>query len=245
MEAIVLAGGRGTRLGELTKDLPKPMISVRGRPFLEYLLEYWRKQGVGHFVLGVGYHREVIRDHFKNSFQDIPISYSIEENLLGTGGGLLIALGCLEKRGPFLVINGDTFFEVDLAALKKFHRTHKADITFSLMGITAPDRFEGLKLDDDGRIAQMVGRHETAACRFANGGVYLMERTLFDGLPFEQGRSYSLENDIFRYCLDNKRRLYGCRSEGRFIDIGTPEDYKKSQNFFKGGDVFAGNKQPH
>jgi D-glycero-alpha-D-manno-heptose 1-phosphate guanylyltransferase len=235
MEAIVLAGGRGTRLGELTKEIPKPMIPVRGRPFLEYLLEYWRKQGVGHFVLGVGYCREVIQDHFKNSFQDTKISYSIEYNLLGTGGGLLVALGCLEKREPFLVINGDTFFEVDLAGLKKFHRENTADITFSLMGITTPDRFEGLKLAEDGRIEQMIDRHENGSCRFANGGVYLMERSIFDRLPFEQGRSYSLENDIFRYCLDKKWRVYGYSSKGRFIDIGTPEDYKKSQNFFKKG----------
>src|SRR5262245_49936719 len=121
MQAIVLAGGLGTRLRATIGDIPKPLAPVRGRPFLEYLLAYWIGQGVTSFILSVGYRSEMITGHFGASFRGAAIDYAVEDRPLGTGGGLLLATTRLAADDPFLVLNGDTYFEVPLAALLKFH----------------------------------------------------------------------------------------------------------------------------
>lgn len=110
--AIILAGGMGTRLRSAVPDLPKPMAPIHERPFLEHQMDYWIGQGVSRFIVSVGYMKEVIMDHFGASYRATPLTYAIEEEPLGTGGGLLLAAQGLSET--FLVLNGDTFFEVDL-----------------------------------------------------------------------------------------------------------------------------------
>src|SRR3989344_9594340 len=114
MEAIILAGGLGTRLQSVVKDLPKPMADVNGRPFLAYLMDYWIKQGVKRFILSVGYKSEIIRDYFGDEYNGVSVAYSIEKKPLGTGGGLLLALKQLNSRGDFFGFNGGTFFKKKL-----------------------------------------------------------------------------------------------------------------------------------
>jgi D-glycero-alpha-D-manno-heptose 1-phosphate guanylyltransferase len=235
MEAVILAGGRGSRLGELTKDLPKPMVPVGGRPFLEHLLDYWQKEGVGHFILAVGYKQEMIRARFGERYQDSKITYSAENTFLGTGGGLLIALDCLQTDDPFLILNGDTYFEVKLKTFLEFHREKKAEFTFSLREMRSPDRYEGIQTDAEGRIGRFVPREERRADLPVNGGVYLGERRIFDGIPFEAGKNCSMEKDIAPYWCRAGKKIYGMLSGGRFIDIGTPEDYERSQELLKEG----------
>jgi len=150
--AIILAGGLGTRLRAAVPDLPKPMAPIRGRPFLEYQLDYWIGQGVERFVLSVGYRHEAIVAHFGDSYHGVPLSHSIESTPLGTGGGLLFALDRVAGPLPFLLLNGDTYFEADLGALHRFHAAKQSEWTFSLFRSPQDGRYMGMGVDDSGRI---------------------------------------------------------------------------------------------
>ena len=122
MEAIILAGGLGRRLRAAVPDVPKPMAPINDHPFLEYLIDYWISQGVDRFVLSVGYKHEIIKRHFGTRYKGIDVDYAVEDQPLGTGGGLLLALKRLRRTGPSLIMNGDTFFKVDLAPMRRYHQ---------------------------------------------------------------------------------------------------------------------------
>jgi len=117
--AIILAGGLGTRLKEVAPNTPKPMVIINGRPFLEYQMEYWINQGITRFILSVGYLKDLIINHFGDSFNGASIEYVVEPKPLGTGGGMLLAAKNITEI--FIVLNGDTYIEVDLNSLYKFH----------------------------------------------------------------------------------------------------------------------------
>lgn len=225
MEAIVLAGGLGTRLRAAVPDLPKPMAPVNGRPFLEHLLDYWTAQGVTRFILSVGYKHEAISGHFGAELRGVAISYAVESQPLGTGGGLLLALGSLTAPGPFLVVNGDTYFEVALGTLREFHAARRADATLSLFRSPQRGRYTGLRLGASGEVLSLNAGEMGG---LANGGVYLMERALLDGGPWRTGLSCSLEDDILPDALRAGRRVFGREFSGPFIDIGVPEDYARA-----------------
>ncbi len=128
--AIILAGGLGIRLKKVVQDLPKPMALIRGRPFLEYQMDFWISQGVTKFILSVGYLKQTIIDHFGDSYLTASIDYIVEDEPLGTGGALLLASQGLKET--FLLLNGDTFFEVDLNNLIAFHKKQQSELTLSL-----------------------------------------------------------------------------------------------------------------
>ena len=226
MEAIVLAGGLGTRLRAAVPDLPKPMAPVGGRPFLEHVLDYWVRQGVTRFVLAVGYKREAVAAHFGPAHRGVPVSYAIEDRPRGTGGGLLLARASLATAGPFLVLNGDTFFEVPLEALRKFHAANRADATLALFRSPQPGRYTRIQIDQAGKILSLASAGERG--QPANGGVYLMERGLLDGVRGQATAPLSLEEDILPDALAGGKRLFGLECSGRFIDIGVPEDYARA-----------------
>jgi len=233
MEAIVLAGGLGTRLRAAVPDLPKPMAPVGGRPFLEHLLDYWVRQSVTRFVLSVGYKHEAIAAHFGPAHRGVPVSYAIEDQPRGTGGGLLLARASLAAAGPFLVLNGDTFFEVSLEALRKFHAASRANATLALFRSPQQGRYTGIRIDQAGRILALASTGEPG--QPANGGVYLMERGLLDGGHWQTAAPLSLEEDILRDALAGGKRLFGLECSGRFIDIGVPEDYARASTVLTGG----------
>jgi D-glycero-alpha-D-manno-heptose 1-phosphate guanylyltransferase len=225
VEAIVLAGGLGTRLRAAVPDLPKPMAPVNGRPFLERLMDYWMRQGVTRFILSVGYRHEAVSGHFGASFRGIPVAYAVESEPLGTGGGLLLATGALDAAGPCLVLNGDTWFEVALGALREFHALRKADITLSLFRSPRHGRYTGLQIGDSGEVLALRSGEPGG---LANGGVYLMERPFLESGPWQPRSRVSLEEDILPYTLQSGKRVYGLESAGRFLDIGVPEDYARA-----------------
>lgn len=226
MEAIILAGGRGTRLQSVVPDLPKPMVPINGRPFLTYPIDYWIKQGVLRFILSVGYKRSVIQDYFKDRYKGIEIVYAIEEQPLGTGGGLFLALEALENQGPFLVLNGDTFFEVDLEKFRAFHFEKKAELTMALLEVDENNRYGGVQLGEGEKIVAFCGTHNTQN-RLINGGVYLFEKGAISD-KWMSGNPLSLEDRLFPALLQSGSRFYGFKSAGRFIDIGVPDDYHAS-----------------
>lgn len=229
MDAIILAGGLGTRLRPVVPDLPKPMAPVAGRPFLAWLAEYWIGQGVGRLILSVGYRHEAVRDYFGNTWGGCPVVYAVEAAPLGTGGGVLLALALGQCRGTTLVLNGDTFFELPLATLRSAHAQHAAAVTLALTGNRGDARFGGVRLDGAGRVVEMTARAGEAA-PLVNGGVYLMEPAALDGE--RSGAPLSLEDELLPRLIGIGVHVHGVICPGRFIDMGLPEDFRRSQDWF-------------
>ena len=218
MEAVILAGGLGTRLRSVVSEVPKCMAPVDGKPFLQYMLEWLSRFDVSHVVLSVGYLREVIFAFIDSREWPFEISYAVEEEPLGTGGGIRLALTkCREDR--VIVLNGDTFFNVDLKAL-----TFAAPVTLALKPMRNFDRYGAVDLAG----GLVTGFHEKTACTegLINGGVYALVRSRLD-LAFYPGR-FSFEKDLLEP-LAAARLVAGQVQEGYFIDIGIPEDYTRAQ----------------
>jgi D-glycero-alpha-D-manno-heptose 1-phosphate guanylyltransferase len=222
--AIILAGGLGTRLRSVVPDLPKPMAPISGRPFLEHQLDYWIKQGVSDFVLSIGYRHEVIVDHFGNRYKDAELDYVIEKTPLGTGGGLLLAAEKVNRHEPFLLLNGDTYFAVDLKTLIKFSLANDADFCFSLFRTSEEGRYMGMDISSLGQIVSL----KSGTGRLANGGVYWVSSRAVLPEIFSPGNKVSLEDDIFPAVLVSGQRLFGIEFSGTFIDIGVPDDYHRA-----------------
>jgi len=218
MEAVILAGGLGTRLRSVVSEVPKCMAPVNGKPFLQYMLEWLSRFDVSHVVFSVGYLREVIFAFIDSREWPFEISYAVEEEPLGTGGGIRLALTkCREDR--VIVLNGDTFFNVDLKAL-----TFAAPVTLALKPMRDFDRYGAVDLAG----GLVTGFHEKTACTegLINGGVYALVRSRLD-LAFYPGR-FSFEKDLLEP-LAAARLVAGQVQEGYFIDIGIPEDYTRAQ----------------
>lgn len=227
-EAVVLAGGFGTRLQKVVSEVPKPMAPVAGKPFLQYILDYLIAHKVNHAVLAVGYLHETIINYFGDKYESLNITYSIESNPLGTGGGILKACNYINGENVF-VINGDTFFDVDLVELSAYHQHHNALLTVALKRMQRFDRYGTVDLDPDGRISGFLEKKYLDE-GLINGGIYCLNKKLFDlTLP----EVFSFEKEILEKEIVN-RKVYGLQSDGYFIDIGIPEDFARAQVDFKG-----------
>ncbi len=227
-EAIVLAGGFGTRLQKVVSEVPKPMAPVAGKPFLQYILDYLIQHKVNHAVLAVGYLHETIINFFGDKYESLDITYSIESNPLGTGGGILQACNYVKGNNVF-VINGDTFFDVDLVELSALHQHNHALLTLALKKMERFDRYGTVDLDADGRISGFLEKKYLDE-GLINGGIYCLNKQIFHP---ELPEVFSFEKEILEKEIVN-RKIYGLRSEGYFIDIGIPEDYERAQTDFKG-----------
>lgn len=185
-------------------------------------MDYWIGQGVSRFIVSVGYMKEAIIDHFGMSYRGALITYAIEDKPLGTGGGFLLAAQGL--REPFLVLNGDTFFEVVLDELWDFHVNHGSEWTFSLFRANEIGRYMGMDVKADGEIVSLKSG-TCAPGRLANGGVYLVNPSVLAKAKFVIGRKLSLEDDLLPAFLAQGSKFYGLECSGNFIDIGVPQDY--------------------
>ena len=233
MEAIVLAGGLGTRLREAVANVPKPMAPISERPFLEYLLNYWIGQGVDHFILSVGYKWEIIQNHFGSNYKGALIEYSIENTPLGTGGGVLLAIKQLTEKQPFLLLNGDTFFKVPLADFREFHNQNAAEISLALRQISEANRYDWVILNNDNSVEAFEPRSQELKSGQINGGVYLLNPEIFKVVAWDGSSKLSLENDMIPKALHANRKLKGFICAEKFIDIGVPEDYQAAATFFE------------
>jgi D-glycero-alpha-D-manno-heptose 1-phosphate guanylyltransferase len=224
-EAIILAGGLGTRLRAAVPDLPKCMAPVRGRPFIAYLTDHFRQAGIRRFIFALGYKHHAFDEFFRNSFPDGGYAISLEQDPLGTGGAIRQACTQSEQE-TVLILNGDTFFRIGLEALSAFHRQKDADCSLCLKPMKDFDRFGVVELDDDQRVRNFREKQYYPE-GLINGGVYALsrERFLQEDLP----PVFSFEKDYLEKMLD-KRRIYGTRQDHYFIDIGIPEDYQRIQN---------------
>jgi NDP-sugar pyrophosphorylase family protein len=226
MQAAILAGGLGTRLGALLAGRNKPMAPVAGRPFLEFLLRQLRRNGIADVVLCVGHRGELIREHFgAGEPWDLRLRYSWEKELLGTGGAVKLAAPLL-AGDDFLVLNGDSLFDVALAELVAFHREHGAAVTLALSRTDDPGRFGTVELGPGGQVLRFVEKGQGEPGGLINAGVYVFNRQVLDRIP--EGRVVSLERDVFSSLVG--RGLYGLPLAGYFVDIGVPETYAGVQD---------------
>lgn len=221
MEAIVLAGGLGTRLRSAVSGLPKCMAPVGGRPFLGYLLEELGRQGVTRVILSVGYLREAVMEWVAERTWPFDIDWAVEEQPLGTGGGIRLAL-TRAREDRVLVLNGDTFFHVpSLASLLKI----EAPIVLALKPMRDFDRYGSVELGPDGRV-RAFREKEHCPEGLVNGGVYAIGRRLFEGR--ELPPSFSFETAVLEP-MAAQGKVAGRVCDGWFIDIGIPEDYRRAQ----------------
>lgn len=230
MEVIILAGGLGTRLRSVISEVPKCMAPVAGKPFLWYLLKFLAKYDVNRVILSVGYLREVIFKWIDNVKEEFPyvIDYAIEEIPLGTGGGIKLGL-TKTKTNNVIILNGDTFFDVNLDKLMEFHSSHPSSITLSLKPMQNFERYGRVIMNEiDQRIVKF---EEKKYCKegLINGGIYVINKSkpIFKDLP----EKFSFEATVLESQCEFGN-LYGIVEDGYFIDIGIPEDYQKADIYF-------------
>ena len=227
MEVIILAGGLGTRLRSVVSEVPKCMAPVSGKPFLWYLLKYLSRYDVDRVILSVGYLREVIFKWIEVVKYEFPFEfdYAVEEEPLGTGGGIKLALDKAMDERVF-VLNGDTFFDVDLIHLNDAHIIGKKAITLALKPMRRFERYGTVNLEHI--TGTILSFNEKKYCEegLINGGVYVISKNtpIFKGL----GKKFSFETAVLEpQCA--RRQLLGVVQNGYFIDIGIPEDYLRAQ----------------
>lgn len=227
MEAIILAGGFGTRLKQVVPDLPKPMAPVAGRPFLEILLTSLAHKGFRRAVLSLGYMAEKVVSHFGGQFASMELAYEIEETPLGTGGAVRQALmRC--KADHVFVFNGDTFLDLEAAEVEAHWQAHHAPI---IVAREVPDTARYGRLDTaDGRVLGFVEKGADGK-GLINAGCYVLPADILDG--FAPGQPFSLENDFLAKAVST-RRFDLFVTDGHFIDIGIPEDYARAQTELAG-----------
>lgn len=225
MEAVVLAGGLGRRLRPVVQDTQKVMAPVAGRPFLRFILDFLSDRGAGHVVLAVGYRHEDISDFFGESYRGMEITYSIEDEPLDTGGAIRKALESCREDFVF-VLNGDSYFDIDLGALVRVHEATSSPFVIAAKRMEHFDRYGEIVVDGC-RITEF-GEKRYCASGLINAGIYYIARDFFSAV---EKQKFSLEKDIF----ENERyngSFAACVCEGYFVDIGIPGDYERAGDFF-------------
>jgi D-glycero-alpha-D-manno-heptose 1-phosphate guanylyltransferase len=226
-EAIILAGGLGTRLRSAVPDLPKCMAPVAGKPFLEHVINYFSAQGITRFVLAVGYKNEVIVDFIKDRFRDLNIDFSIETDLLGTGGAIRLACRKVTSENV-LVTNGDTMFKIDARTLASFHELNKAHCSVVLKPMQNFDRYGVVEINAGKRITRFKEK-QFYESGLISGGIYALNVPSFkkEELPVR----FSFEKDYLE-ALYTTRDMFGLVEDSYFIDIGIPTDFEQAQKDF-------------
>lgn len=225
--AVILAGGLGSRLRAVVADRPKVLAEVRGRPFLGHLLDQLAAAGFREVVLCTGYLGDQVRALFGDAYRGIRVVYSQEPMAMGTAGALRMALPLLNSD-PVLVMNGDSFYDMDLRAFLTWHCSREADATLALVRVNDSGRFGQVRIDADGAIVAFEEKSGDSHAGWINAGVYLLARPLIKSIP--ENRAVSLEKEMFPTWIG--RGFYGYSSQGRFLDIGTPEAYLTAAQFF-------------
>lgn len=226
--AIILAGGKGSRLRSVVSDRPKVLADVDGRPYLAYLLDRFKALGVPEVILSTGYMADMVEDVIGHDHDGMPIKYAREDSPLGTGGGAVLAAAAT-SGDKVLVLNGDSWCEADL---EKFVASVPKDCDVGMMLTRVPDvsRYGAVTLDDDGMVTSFREKGSDVGAGVINAGVYLISRSRLLSYPKE--KTISMEQDIFPELVE-KNLVYGHSVDAHFIDIGTPESYARVLSFFK------------
>lgn len=228
--AIILAGGFGTRLQTVVKDVPKPMAPVCGRPFLDFQLARLNNFEFNHVILSTGHLADTIKLQYANGYQKLNISFSHEALALGTGGGIRQALSqCKEEE--VLVLNGDSFFELPILDFYKNHLTSNRKHSLALREVQDASRYGRVVLNNQNCITKFGEKDGLNGPGYINAGVYILNKKDFlEKTPVE--KNFSIEHDFFQ-TQASSGCLSGFLYDSYFIDIGIPEDYQQAQNDFK------------
>ena len=222
VEAVVLVGGRGTRLRPLTLSAPKPMLPTAGVPFLAHLLSRIQAAGVRHVVLGTSYLAETFSDHFGDGAAlGLRLTYVVEDEPLGTGGGIRNVAHHLSAE-HILVFNGDVLGGTDVAAVVDTHRRTGADVTLHLVRVADPRAYGCVPTDDDGRVLEFLEKTPDPPTDQINAGCYVFRRSVLEAIP--AGRPVSVERETFPGLLASGARVSGHVDAAYWRDMGTPAD---------------------
>ena len=224
-KAVLLVGGLGTRLRTVVPLKPKPLASIGNKLFLELLIQQLCCQGIRHIVMCTGY----LADRIENEFGDgsdrgVKIEYSRESSPLGTAGAIKFAQPYLRDLPDFLIMNGDSFVEVDFHKLFRFHRAHGGLVSLVVIEVENADRYGTVLMDHGGRVTRFLEKTGKQQPGIVSAGVYCFNRAVLQRIPDGQA---SLESAVFPQLLDEG--VFGFKQGGMFIDIGTPEDYARAQ----------------
>ena len=228
MEAIILAGGLGTRLQGVIGAYPKCMADVNGKPFLAYILEYLSRQGCSKAILSLGFKHEVVTEWLGKQSLPFACEWVIEYEPLGTGGGIQLALK-QAVTNDVVVLNGDTFFDINLGALAKFHFQHHAETSIALREMHNFERYGVVNTEEGNKILSFAEKRYMEQ-GLINGGVYFVNRKSFLSRDFPQ--KFSFEKDYLEQFVE-EGKFFGSCIQDYFIDIGIPEDYARVQDDFK------------
>jgi D-glycero-alpha-D-manno-heptose 1-phosphate guanylyltransferase len=238
MEAIVLAGGFGTRLRAVVADVPKPMAPVGGRPFLAWVLDHLAVAGFSSIILAVGYRHEAIRSQFGESYRGVFLRYSVETEPLGTGGAIRLASAHVQADDVF-VLNGDTYLGLDYRAMFGQHRSANAKLTIAVTKVTEVARYGALDIREG--IVQGLHEKGQSGPGWINAGTYVLSRGLRERFP--QSGAFSFEREVLVPRVEELMPL-AFEASGPFIDIGIPEDYVRASEVLLRRSGFAGKAAP-
>ncbi len=224
-EAIILAGGLGTRLREVMTDVPKSMAPVHGRPFLGFIIDYLRMQGIEQFIFSLGYKAEYIKEYLAGYYPTLAYQSIIENEPLGTGGAIQNSLNEASEQ-DVLVMNGDTLFKINCTSFFDFHKDRSSECTLALKPLQNIERYGLVQIDAKGCILSFTEKkfYEQG---LINGGVYIINKASF--LKRNLPEKFSFEKDYLE-CLTGEGKFYGLIQNGYFIDIGIPADFKKASS---------------
>jgi D-glycero-alpha-D-manno-heptose 1-phosphate guanylyltransferase len=229
--AIILAGGFGTRLRSVVSNVPKPMAPIDGKPFLQYQLDYLINQGISTIHLAVGYKHEIVSQYFGKHFRGASLIYSVEHQPLGTGGALINVLRSIKNDGPLIIVNGDTYFPIDIMKFGSLCESNSADWGIALFRSADLDRYTGVVLGANGSVISLKHRKKNQTS-LVNGGIYwLNPKTGFNQAylkTFQENSIISLEDQLLPSAISLKQRIFGYEMDNVFIDIGVPEDYHRA-----------------
>jgi len=232
MKVVILAGGPGVRIREVSDNLPKVMLPVDGKPFLEYIVSNLTAQGLRNIILSVGYKSQIIEDYFRcGSWLGANIEYSREERPLGTGGALIKALDLIPDSS-FLAMNGDSYFDVVFSRLIQFHKIKRALCTIYLINQKDKKRYGSVFLDGNSKITEFKEKvvESDNQKHYISAGIYCLEKAIFADYPPD--KYISVEETIFPR-LASAGRMYGIIGKETFIDIGIPDAYYSAEQILK------------
>lgn len=228
MKAMILAAGLGTRLRPLTEEISKPMVPIVNKPVMEHIVELLAKYGIGEIVVNLHYHPQAIQNHFGDGSRwGVSLTYSLEEELLGTAGGVRKVKDFFGDE-TFLIVSGDTLTDIDLDSLFKFHQTKGAVATIAVKEVEDPSRYGVVITSEKGKVINFQEKpaREEARSKLANNGIYVLEPEVLDLIP--EGVFYDFGRQLFPLMVERKQKVYGFEHDDYWDDVGTLEDYQKS-----------------
>jgi len=221
IDVVVLCGGEGKRLGDLTTNRPKPMIKIKNRIFLDILIEYFALFGFRHFILCVGYKSKIIKGYYENKKNHLIYSISEEKDLLGTAGALKNASELIKSK-TFLVLNGDSLCRVDVKKFLQFHLIKKATASIALVESEDTQDYGLVTLNDEQQVVRFDEKKRNDKPGLISAGIYFINTEVLGHIP--SGEKFPLEYQIFPSLLN--KGLYGYSTTMHLFDIGTPEKLK-------------------